>query len=58
LLTIAAVFSAERVTQPSRLLTGKAAMGDWTSDAPGVRDGALLFSDDGNGTNWRVSYRE
>jgi glucose/arabinose dehydrogenase len=37
LLTIAPVFSAQDVTQPGRLLTGKTAMGDWTSDAPGVR---------------------
>jgi hypothetical protein len=37
LLTIAPVLGAQDVTQPGRLLTGKAAMGDWTSDAPGVR---------------------
>ncbi len=35
LLTLAVVFSAQRVPQPGRLVTGKTAMGDWTSDAIG-----------------------
>jgi hypothetical protein len=37
LLTSGPVLGAQEVTQPGRLLTGKATMGDWTSDAPGLR---------------------
>lgn len=37
LLTSTPVLGAQDVTEPDRLLTGKAAMDDWTSDAPGVR---------------------
>jgi glucose/arabinose dehydrogenase len=66
---IAATFSLGVSTRAAAdsgtLLTGKAAMGDWTSDAPGVRrkitvpkDGSLLISEDGTGTIWRVSYRK
>jgi hypothetical protein len=84
-------------SEPSKVLIGPPAMGDWTTDAPGVRRkitvqdlpppssnllsinpprqvrqpegarhdrkahgriGSLLFSEDANGTIWRVSVRE
>lgn len=37
LLAILCVDSAQSLLGAEKLLTGKAAMGDWTSDAPGVR---------------------
>lgn len=36
------------------VLKGAAAFGDWRGDKPG----SLIVPEDGNGTIWRVSYRE